>query len=785
MEKGRVMNKIARLCLFTWIFGIADHTCIAADDTRPNEHFCPITIEVMRDPVVAADGHSYERATILHHFDVNGAKSPITGLALRNRDLFDNHALKVMISEWRPGRQSEPSVLETREAGSIAQRVREEFRRNADLLNAAKDQHIVAFLGNTGAGKSTLVNLLAGKELKVSPDGEEYVLVHPDDETAMIIGSGGNSETLYPKCIDVDGLRFFDLPGFNDTDGSERNLVNAAFTRQILLDAASVRLVFVVGQDQFTADRSASVRQMFNAIKQLFVADQSMSLVDDGVFVATKITCTEQTEMTDFLLRRTDSKDKAELNAQLKAWNQRGKLCRMFHPLRGDSNRGVREQIVRQIREIRPAKILGINVSVLYPPETKGPLERMFCNVMEGILGRKFTTALTSLSDYDKAIALYTEGFWQTFNIEVCREDDAIGLLKEFCINPYNKAIRKIEVENEGKLRAHIQGLRKKRQERVEDIERRTEARAREVITGLVPRQEREEFVLFDFAYHKDYYDQVCGEGSVNRLATDLPEQEVVRRYYAGFISHHSHAQMMRWHQKFSGIEEVTKRLVLMEGEVTRLRALESERARAAEAVERPIERGVVIPEVARGYEAIYQRFLKGVLIYRPNGDGNDTGRINLPIAALGNPLEGVFDLSGCGDAGQHLSIATGYRKGKKAENANKVEIWLAPRFLIERNLAATSGHFQEIMGGWDGAVAPVGIFWTWGGWDNLGYYDYLTTNNMDALGSENLYEKLKKATHSTHHTHCTPQHLLITTTTFIQYSVARQAISCSFCELK
>jgi hypothetical protein len=170
-----------------------------------------------------------------------------------------------------------------------------------------------------------------------------------------------------------------------------------------------------------------------------------------------------------------------------------------------------------------------------------------------------------------------------------------------------------------------------------------------------------------------------------------------------------------------------------------------------------------VIPEVARGYEAIYQRFLKGVLIYRPYGDGNDTGRINLPIAALGNPLEGVFDLSGCGDAGEYLSIATGYRKGKKAENANKVEIWLAPRFLIERNLKATSGHFQEIMGGWDGAAAPVGIFWTWGGWDNLGYYDYLTTNNMETLGSENLCDKLNSGAilgprlpHPPAHTHNT-----------------------------
>lgn len=162
-------------------------------------------------------------------------------------------------------------------------------------------------------------------------------------------------------------------------------------------------------------------------------------------------------------------------------------------------------------------------------------------------------------------------------------------------------------------------------------------------------------------------------------------------------------------------------------------------------------------------------RFLNGKLIYRPNGDRNDDGKIEMRIADLSNPFDGTFDLSRCGSTGNYLSISTGYRKEKKAENASKVEIWLAPRFLIERNLAATAGHFQEIMGGWDGAAAPVGIFWNWGGWDNLGYYDYLTTNNMDEIGSENLFEKQITAVHAYEPF---PSGILRT-------------FSCSFCELK
>ena len=99
------------------------------------------------------------------------------------------------------------------------------------------------------------------------------------------------------------------------------------------------------------------------------------------------------------------------------------------------------------------------------------------------------------------------------------------------------------------------------------------------------------------------------------------------------------------------------------------------------------------IPDIARGYEEIYLRFVRGSLIYKPNKD-NDVGRIDLPFAAvLPNPLEGSFDLRGCGDTGKYLSINSGYRKGKRAENANKVEVWITPKFMVEQGLTSTARH--------------------------------------------------------------------------------------------
>jgi hypothetical protein len=95
--------------------------------------------------------------------------------------------------------------------------------------------------------------------------GQGYTLEDQNDQAAMLIGATGDAQTLYPKSISVDNsLLFFDLPAFNNTDGSERNLVNAAFIRQILMEAASVRFVFVAGEDEFTALRGDPVKKMFD-----------------------------------------------------------------------------------------------------------------------------------------------------------------------------------------------------------------------------------------------------------------------------------------------------------------------------------------------------------------------------------------------------------------------------------------------------------------------------------------------------------------------------------------
>ena len=66
---------------------------------RPKEHVCPISLEVIIDPVTAGDGITYERAEI-EKWLLGSSKSPITGAELPHTNLNPNLALKIIIREW-------------------------------------------------------------------------------------------------------------------------------------------------------------------------------------------------------------------------------------------------------------------------------------------------------------------------------------------------------------------------------------------------------------------------------------------------------------------------------------------------------------------------------------------------------------------------------------------------------------------------------------------------------------------------------------------------------------
>ncbi len=67
-----------------------------------SSHFnCPISQQIMTDPVIIEDGHSYQRDQIITWF-YNHNTSPITGLTLSSLNVIPNISLRNQISEAFP-----------------------------------------------------------------------------------------------------------------------------------------------------------------------------------------------------------------------------------------------------------------------------------------------------------------------------------------------------------------------------------------------------------------------------------------------------------------------------------------------------------------------------------------------------------------------------------------------------------------------------------------------------------------------------------------------------------
>ena len=77
----------------------------ASDDQPPPDLVCPITFELMEDPVVASDGHTYERKAIEQAIETarqkgEAVRSPMTNEVLPTTMLHSNMIVKRLCQEW-------------------------------------------------------------------------------------------------------------------------------------------------------------------------------------------------------------------------------------------------------------------------------------------------------------------------------------------------------------------------------------------------------------------------------------------------------------------------------------------------------------------------------------------------------------------------------------------------------------------------------------------------------------------------------------------------------------
>ena len=72
----------------------------AARLAPPDALVCPISMELMEDPVLAMDGHTYDRSSIEAWLKTGRKTSPKTNAPLPSTALYPNHAVKSMVQDY-------------------------------------------------------------------------------------------------------------------------------------------------------------------------------------------------------------------------------------------------------------------------------------------------------------------------------------------------------------------------------------------------------------------------------------------------------------------------------------------------------------------------------------------------------------------------------------------------------------------------------------------------------------------------------------------------------------
>lgn len=81
------------------------------EEDIPKEFICPITLDVMNDPVICSDGHTYERSSVETLFDFDRPKSPITREYLDKWMVVPNYNLKKLIDDFMKQQIFLPNIM--------------------------------------------------------------------------------------------------------------------------------------------------------------------------------------------------------------------------------------------------------------------------------------------------------------------------------------------------------------------------------------------------------------------------------------------------------------------------------------------------------------------------------------------------------------------------------------------------------------------------------------------------------------------------------------------------
>jgi ribosome biogenesis GTPase A len=308
---------------------------------------------------------------------------------------------------------------------------------NSDLLDSSTGKDIIIFLGKTGSGKSTLINFLAGKSLRII-DNTDIVLEDTTDPSAMKIGLGGQSETILPKFITLNNTLLYDLPTFSGTSDTTINIINACLIKNIIESAASVRLVFVASEAEIEAERGRSFKELLEIRKHL-IPNQNIE-----EFSSLILTKTSPNKSKREIITRLRGKTDPSLTS---IWAENGKIAKMTL---GEINLEEKEDILVTIMETKPTSVEQINIDVIINSQEQSKIK----NIYKGVIKRASDELIHENVSSDSLPSLKIEALLE--KKQYLEEDFAPDVRNKVDLSSVIKFIRPISINIYAALQSRI-----------------------------------------------------------------------------------------------------------------------------------------------------------------------------------------------------------------------------------------------------------------------------------------------------------------------------------------
>jgi energy-coupling factor transporter ATP-binding protein EcfA2 len=266
-------------------------------------------------------------------------------------------------------------VLEINSDDQLDSTVKEiKHRITQGYKNIESEDSTVLVLGNTGVGKSTLVNYLAGAELVAVKKGFGKMLISVPKPISpkMKVSHKLVSETTVPNSWkDVDtNIVYRDCPGFGDNRGPKQDIPNAFFIQKSFELSKNTKIILVTTESSFIEGRGVDFANLIGSLSELFKDTKALS--ESLCLVVTKAGHDSEVEDVQGAIQEILD-DQAELLSEktsqkniLKYFSENPDHISLFKSpkTKGKVSDEDRKKILSMINKAKPLSSIEVNVSV-------------------------------------------------------------------------------------------------------------------------------------------------------------------------------------------------------------------------------------------------------------------------------------------------------------------------------------------------------------------------------------------------------------------------------------